>query len=146
MKAEVADKWTEALRSGAYQQGTGQLRKWGFDERSRESAFCCLGVLCDVYAQEHANDTDSLAGLAKWSGEFNDAFMGEEYHLPPVVREWAGMRSDNGALGTATTVIHVDSAGNAVAETWGDNLVDLNDGGASFAEIADVIAQRKEEL
>lgn len=129
MKKDVADKWTDALRSGAYQQGTGQLRKWGLDERCKESAFCCLGVLCDVYAQEHANDTDSFgaASLAKWSEEFNDTFMGEEYHLPPVVREWAGMKSDNGKI-------------------FGDNLVDLNDSGASFVEIADVIAKNVEVL
>ncbi len=33
--------WVAALRSGKYQQITGQLRK--------ENGFCCLGVACDVF-------------------------------------------------------------------------------------------------
>jgi hypothetical protein len=38
MDAEIKRKWVEALRSGAYEQGRGQLCKDG--------AYCCLGVLC----------------------------------------------------------------------------------------------------
>ena len=34
-------KWTEALRSGEYQQGRRALRDG--------DAFCCLGVACDLY-------------------------------------------------------------------------------------------------
>lgn len=33
-------KWTDALRSGNYQQGKAWLQKYG--------QFCCLGVLCEV--------------------------------------------------------------------------------------------------
>lgn len=44
-KAQLAlrTKWTTALRSGEYRQGTGKLRDG--------DAFCCLGVLCDVFGQ-----------------------------------------------------------------------------------------------
>jgi hypothetical protein len=38
MKAELKQKWTEALRSGKYQQGTRFLR-------SADNHYCCLGVL-----------------------------------------------------------------------------------------------------
>ena len=41
MKAELKEKWLNALRDGGYIQGVGCLR-------SVEGAFCCLGVLCDV--------------------------------------------------------------------------------------------------
>lgn len=41
MDPEVRAKWTAALRSGEYEQGTGTLR----DANDR---YCCLGVLCDV--------------------------------------------------------------------------------------------------
>ena len=41
MKAELKQKWIEALSSGRYQQGSGVLR----DKHDR---FCCLGVLCDL--------------------------------------------------------------------------------------------------
>lgn len=49
MDAELKAKWLEALRSGKYDQGTGQLR----DSRH---CFCCLGVLCDVAAPEAWDD------------------------------------------------------------------------------------------
>lgn len=40
MKADLKAKWIEALRSGEYEQASGQLRLDG--------AYCCLGVLCEV--------------------------------------------------------------------------------------------------
>jgi len=43
-KSNVMGKWTEALRSGKYKQGTGALRK--------KDAYCCLGVLCDLVDPE----------------------------------------------------------------------------------------------
>jgi hypothetical protein len=41
MKAELKQKWVEALRSGKYVQGTGVLR-------TTADEYCCLGVLCDL--------------------------------------------------------------------------------------------------
>jgi len=37
-----AEKWIEALRSGKYQQGRGQLYSINNDN------YCCLGVACEV--------------------------------------------------------------------------------------------------
>lgn len=45
MKPDIAKKWTEALRSGEYEQCTLQLKKG--------EGFCCLGVLTDLYIKEH---------------------------------------------------------------------------------------------
>lgn len=39
--ADLKARWLEALRSGKYTQGEGQLR-------SLDDKFCCLGVLCDI--------------------------------------------------------------------------------------------------
>jgi hypothetical protein len=44
MDAEVKKIWVEALRSGDYKQTEGQLKD--------TFGFCCLGVLCDVYAEK----------------------------------------------------------------------------------------------
>jgi len=44
----VAKKWVAALRSGKYEQGTGQLRNG--------DTYCCLGVLCDVALKEGVLD------------------------------------------------------------------------------------------
>lgn len=45
MDAEVKAKWVEALRSGAYRQGGGNLRTKG---KAGRPEYCCLGVLCEV--------------------------------------------------------------------------------------------------
>ena len=45
MKAEIKQKWLEALRSGSYTQGRNALR-------SSDDSFCCLGVLCDLVARD----------------------------------------------------------------------------------------------
>jgi hypothetical protein len=50
MQAELKQKWIEALRSGKYEQGRGQLR----DASNR---YCCLGVLADVCGVEWAQNT-----------------------------------------------------------------------------------------
>lgn len=38
---KLKKKWVDALRSGKYEQGRGELR-------STDDTYCCLGVLCDV--------------------------------------------------------------------------------------------------
>lgn len=43
MQAELKQKWIDALRGGAYQQGKYKLRP-------RSDAYCCIGVLCNVLA------------------------------------------------------------------------------------------------
>lgn len=40
-REEAFKLWTEALRSGKYDKGTGLLH-------GRDNEFCCLGVLCEV--------------------------------------------------------------------------------------------------
>lgn len=45
MKQEIKDRWTTALRSGQYEQGTAML----MDDEGRH---CGLGVLCDVLGRE----------------------------------------------------------------------------------------------
>jgi hypothetical protein len=52
MTADVKTKWTAALRSGRYRQGTGYLH--------RGDAFCCFGVLCDVVGLECRTDTEGI--------------------------------------------------------------------------------------
>ncbi|WP_290738295.1 hypothetical protein [Haliea sp.] len=41
-----AQKWVDALRSGEYKQGVGQLYNQDLDK------YCCLGVACKVYEKE----------------------------------------------------------------------------------------------
>ena len=146
MRKWVADKWIEALRSGEYEQTKGQLRKCGanWEENPKDSTFCCLGVLCDVYAQEHA-EADWGVDLKGCHIDRGSLFMNEEFHLPRAVREWAGMNTENGKLPRYVDVsVSYGDGSNRMVD--GDNLVDLNDNGCPFVLIADVIFNHVEEL
>lgn len=87
MKKEVKEKWLEALRSGKYTQTSSVLRDSADDGKY---GYCCLGVLCDIYAQE--NDM-------KWEGS-PEAWQihGVNQVLPKEVQEWAGLDDENPGL------------------------------------------------
>ncbi|QGT54356.1 hypothetical protein b3_0112 [Synechococcus phage B3] len=115
MNSRIKEKWIAALRSGEYTQGKKQLH-------SKEGAFCCLGVLCDLYLKEK--------GLA-WedSGDewYELVYDDRRYAtVPPIsVREWAGTNS-------------ADS--NFYPRNGSINLIKHNDElGSDFNKIADVI-------
>lgn len=48
MKADIKEKWLEALRSGRYQQGRYRL----CTDKAGKLTHCCLGVLCEVMGLE----------------------------------------------------------------------------------------------
>lgn len=159
MKKEVAEKWTEALRSGKYEQGRGALCQ---DKKSGGRAFCCLGVLCDLYAQEHpaagwspephaSNDTPFYCDLARVGDIRSDA--GEVEELPQCVQDWAGVETNYGRLVTTVeqAVQLTKSSADAVAvdcphEETTLTLTELNDNGLSFDKIADIIDEHWEQL
>jgi hypothetical protein len=124
MNAEIRKRWTDALRSGEYQQGEGFLYVDG--------TFCCLGVLCDLHSKETGT---------KWerynlhSDEPDDKCVKTYYdtdsYLPPEVRDWADLPTDIGQQ------FGRDAAYNT--EDGISNLIELNDGGIPFTEIANVI-------
>lgn len=112
--------WLDALRSGDYQQGSGSLRP-------SQDAYCCLGVLCDVYQRETGNgefDVDRQGFFA--AGEFDEACP------PRAVLDWIGCDDLDGDF--LVTPDECDKKKNVVA---------LNDGHfcekRSFAEIADLL-------
>lgn len=76
MNKEIKLKWIEALRSGNYKQGRGQLR-------NHRNEYCCLGVLCDIHAQETGR---------KWS---KNNYDGEYSKLNTEVAIWAGLEDAN---------------------------------------------------
>ncbi len=114
MNPEVKAKWIAALRSGEYQQASGQL--------CSGTGFCCLGVLSELYIQE--------TGKGRWVAgqpyvQFADASgFREATELPSAVMLWADIE-------TAAPFVYTP-----------DGTVDLikeNDDGTPFSEIADVI-------
>ena len=115
---ENAKKWVSSLRSGDYEQSWRHLRT--------ESGYCCLGVACDLYSKE--------TGKGKWTKPDSDISFYFEYGykesstLPFDVVDWLGLSCTSGKY-------HVQSS-----------LTQDNDGGKSFAEIADVIESEPEGL
>jgi hypothetical protein len=53
---ELTNKWLEALRSGKYEQSDSFLCH--YNNETNQKAYCCLGVLCDVYEPESWDDDD----------------------------------------------------------------------------------------
>jgi len=62
MNPEFKQKWVDALRSGEYKQGTGELHNIEAD------TYCCLGVVCEVIKPK-GWDGLCLTGLDR-DGEF----------------------------------------------------------------------------
>lgn len=123
MRKEIAEKWVAALRSGEYEQTAGYLQT--------EYGHCCLGVLCDLHMRETGHGEWRPPGsgysLYKKSHRYLDNLGRDgECIPPPGVREWADIEEDPCVL-----------AG---------SLVDLNDNGFSFAELADLIEGQWESL
>ena len=118
MNPDIKAKWVAALDSGIYKQTTGYLHT--------SDGFCCLGVLCHLYKQEKG-------------GEWKDSdrcFMfsvnGAETTLPDAVVAWAGLvKSDPDVR-----------IGDCDNHNPNQTLAGLNDEGASFKHIAQVIREQ----
>ena len=106
MKKQIANKLTKALRSGAYDQTTGNLAT---EQLNGDTAFCCLGVLCELHAQEGLgvwkgsgeklpklkNSASKLKYAPEDAKTYYDMSAG---FLPRDVAEWAGMSDDIGRI------------------------------------------------
>ncbi|SRR6266404_5786977 len=107
---ESVKLWIEALRSGKYRQGKGQLNV--------KESMCCLGVACELFIQNGGT-------LSREVIHGDDVrYGGDDYYTPKAVKEWLGLRDQRGDFG-------------GVFE--GKSLSSMNDNGQSFAQIADLI-------
>ena len=81
-----AQKWVDALRSGEYTQGRSCLRK----TVEGVSTFCCLGVACDVYAQEVGGSWGPMDQRrdVKFTDPEKSVASG---FLTPAVTKWLGL-------------------------------------------------------
>lgn len=118
MKPEIKALWIEALTSGEYRQGLGTLKANG--------AFCCLGVLCDlaekagvVTSNETRCNTTNYGTAEEFSTKSQESAV-----LPPSVKEWSGLPTNDGLLSSDTS------------------LASFNDAGKSFEVIARIIEER----
>lgn len=115
MNQDIKQEWVRRLRSGQYRQGR-------FDLNS-EAGFCCLGVLCEIAADEgvvtRVPDVGQLDTMTVGYQGRKD-YAAETAGLPDSVQEWSGL---SGSL----------------PEAGGQRLSSLNDNRVPFTEIADII-------
>lgn len=124
---EFKAQWLEALRSGKYVQSKNYLHIG--------QGFCCLGVACDI-----ANPTWHKSGISDLQTVFEaisgSTSMPRRDDLPAGVYETLIQMTD--APDHLTDVAFEDSSeDNEVAIM--NFLAGVNDGGASFTDIADWI-------
>ena len=127
LKADIKDRWVNALRGGNYKQGKGCL----LDEYGN---YCCLGVLCDLYMKETGeqvtweNQCDGFGDVTQIA-----SFLGYTTILPETIREWAGLNEQS------PSVMYTDMDG----EGGYRMLSTLNDNhDASFDELAELIEEQ----
>lgn len=125
MKKSIAMKWAEALESGEYKQGTGQLR-------TKENEFCCLGVLCNMHAQANPKVAAQQDNPVE--------YFGKDEFPPDVVMNWSGLKDSSGAF-----YVLEDDPYYGMTNVRHE-LVDLNDSGKTFPEIAKVIRKHYKKL
>lgn len=117
MKPKIKKMWIDALRSDNYDQTQSHLCEMDINGVSR---WCCLGVLTDL-AIKNGVDIKS-----ERSAHFENIIIFDKSSeiLSPLVMEWAGMET---------------SCGEYNRGHFASSLVEDNDNGQSFKEIADTI-------
>jgi hypothetical protein len=121
MNPEIKKEWVSRLRSGKYDQGSMYLR----DEDDR---FCCLGILCEMAVENNAVHEPYLKRLVTQRTAYVYGSLEEFGILPLEVSHWAGLDDEDPFV---EVLYH--------GEIQTCKLSDLNDDGASFKDIADMI-------
>lgn len=123
MDPVIKQRWIDDLRSAKYTQTKGALHRT-VPAGDRGVGCCCLGVLCeqaaDIGVIERVPFGTQLIG---YMSTRNGRPYIEFSLLPPEVVHWAGL----------TTTVGLNLPDDDT------NLSVLNDEGATFAELADVI-------
>jgi hypothetical protein len=125
MNKDIQDRWVLALRSGQYQQGAYSL--------NRENRFCCFGVLCELYMDDHQYEREHLSEDSGRVGYYGN------YDLPqnPILN-WAELSDQYGELPGMPNERDTDHA---------PYLTNLNDdAGLTFDQIADLIERFGDSL
>ena len=128
---EARAEWIKDLRSGAYSQIGGRLHAAG-------GGYCCLGVACETYKRCGGRLREELVT----DGE-EMAYDGSAGLLPAVVAGWLGLCKNQYAARQSDEYAGECRESVMFQNVPLDSLVDLNDAGMSFAEIADLIEQDK---
>lgn len=131
MIPEIKERWVKELRSGNWPQGRQTL--------NNDDGYCCLGVLCEIALQDDVVSKGKIDNIAYYGKHGT----GSSYLLPTQVQIWGSVdenpvfyikRSDLPVSLQDDDFGPTDMNGNLRV-----SLAGMNDAGASFDEIADVI-------
>jgi len=101
---------------------SGEYQQGHFGLLTDDGGYCCLGVACDLFDKAGVNPD------MKWERKDGVNYFVDRAGRPPKeVMEWLGLRDRAGAYDTGS-------------------LAALNDNGAVFSQIADVIESEPDEL
>ncbi len=94
MNREIQAEWLSELQSGRYKKGIGRLK-------TVNNEFCCLGVLCDMYAKKHNKKWMSSGTPPSLNSEKTEIelFEGESNYPPTAVLVWAGIADGDSDAG-----------------------------------------------
>jgi hypothetical protein len=91
-------KWVAALRSGNFKQGHGYLCSYKETETGRDYRYCCLGVACQLLAEE--DNTFAATVIPKQVKEEEGGYYTQLFgaqralgRLPVEVTDWLGIDS-----------------------------------------------------
>lgn len=118
MKPEVKKVFLDALRSGEYEQGTGQL---ALVKDDGVVSYCCLGVLSAEGAKAGVCNPLELSDYftddsaeKEWVIKASDNEDGVEYvdsYPPQSIYDWAGLTSED-----AITLANINDKNDSFAE------------------------------
>jgi hypothetical protein len=137
-QAEHRRLLVEALRSGDYTQCSSQLTRLPDPDTGHPyEEDCCLGVACKV---ARINGLELRTDDIGQTVYYRDETSGWEADiLPDSVRYFYGFASSNGSLHQAVPIGQYLLAKHKLSDKLAHSLVDLNDSGFSFDEIASEI-------
>lgn len=133
MDAQLKQRWIDALTSGEYRQTQDHLKDG--------NGYCCLGVLCDLVARDDENIVPKEIGFELINvplGEFpfdeeTDEFCGDDGYGTVYDHEKHRI--------VAEAMPPINLAEKLGIIDFMDKVAGMNDGGDTFEEIADWIAE-----
>lgn len=134
MNEQVKDIWVKALRSSDYTQGRLFLHL--AETKHTPESFCCLGVLCDLSLKNSSLPIIRTVNEEEGIVRYDRSSEG----LPLSVMSWAELKFSN------PDVTVVDDSKEWHQKSKTTSLAELNDGGASFSKIADIIEKNWEDM
>lgn len=132
MNPEAKAEWLRLLRSGEYPQGHGTLCRL----LDGNVEFCCAGVLCEVAKKAGIVRSEEIGTRTRYHDASN---LGDHSTvlLPRRVRDWANL--DSMYINVPMRPEYSERLSAHYKDAVVVGLVELNDNGFTFAEIADII-------